>query len=64
MRMLDVHTVAERLRINRRSVQRLIETGTLQAVVISPAGSKRKHYRVSEDAYNKYLEKAAERAQE
>lgn len=50
--MLDVLTVAERLKVHRMTVYRLIHAGALPAVQVG------RSYRISEKDFDTYLKKA------
>lgn len=59
--MLTILEVAERLRIGKQTVYRLIWGGELGWTDISSKGAKRRRIRVSETALTKYL-RSRERA--
>lgn len=50
--MLDVLTVAQRLKVHRMTVYRLIHSGALPAVQVG------RSYRISEKDFDTYLKKA------
>ena len=52
--MKTVAEIAELFRVGRTTVQSWIDTGQLFAVNVSPAGAKRKMYRIDQESIDKF----------
>lgn len=50
-----VGEVATKLKVDRRTVLRLIEAGDLEAIDVSPTGARRKHYRIRKSILNEFI---------